>query len=236
MSADIDGSGLVLVGPPGTKKTELFFELLADPRFKLQANDVVFIRIDGGRAMADCIERKLYMPTTAVGLDRRLAPLFDRSKCENVVVHKDDCSDMDCQRADDCRLDKGSPYCYKAAKEAHAMLDPNWLGGPAAAVKRTNLKWLVLLRNDATSPAVVELTKDEALRTIEAGEAAGAKKILTGGKAQPYYNPHLLGAEPEKLEAQRAFFSRLLDATRCVLFNRGVAGTEKLKELVSSGR
>jgi aspartate/methionine/tyrosine aminotransferase len=236
MSADIDGGGLILVGPPGTKKTELFFELLADPRFKLQANDIVFVRIAGGRAAADCVERKLYMPTTAVELDRRLAPLFDRSKCENVVVHKDDCADMDCQRADDCRLDRGSLYCYKAAKEAHALLDPNWLGGPAAAVKRTNLRWLVLLRNDATSPALVELAKDEALRTLEAGEAAGAKKALTGGQAQPYYNPHLLGAGPEKLEAQRAFFDRLLDSVKCVLFNSGVAGADKLKELVSTGR
>ena len=236
MSTDIDGSGLILVGPPGTKKTELFFELLADPRFKLQANDVVFVRIAGGRAVADCVERKLYMPTAAVELDRRLAPLFDRSKCENVIVHKDDCQDMDCQRADDCRLDKGSLYCYKAAKEAHAMLDPRWLGGPAASVRRTNLRWLVLLRNDATSPAVVEIGKDEALRTLEAGEAAGAKKALTAGKTQPYYNPHLLGAGPEKLEVQRAFFGRLLDSARCVLFNSGVAGADKLKELVSSGR
>ncbi|OGD16701.1 MAG: aminotransferase class I and II [Candidatus Aminicenantes bacterium RBG_16_63_14] len=236
MSTDIDGSGLILVGPPGTKKTELFFELLADPRFKLQANDVVFVRIAGGRAVADCVERKLYMPTAAVELDHRLAPLFDRSKCENVIVHKDDCQDMDCQRADDCRLDKGSLYCYKAAKEAHALLDPGWLGGPAASVRRTNLRWLVLLRNDATSPAVVEIGKDEALRTLEAGEAAGAKKALTAGKTQPYYNPHLLGAGPEKLEVQRAFFGRLLDSARCVLFNSGVAGADKLKELVSSGR
>jgi aspartate/methionine/tyrosine aminotransferase len=236
MSVDIDGNGLVLVGPPGTKKTELYFELLADPRFKLHANDVVFVEIAGGRAVADRVERKLYVPTTAVELDRRLAPLFDRSKCENVVVHKDECSDLDCQRADDCRLDKGSPYCYKAAKEAHALLDPGWLGAPAAAAKRTNLKWLVLLRNDATSPAVVELGKDEALRTLEAGEAAGAKKALTGGKAQPYYNPHLLGAGPEKLEAQRAFFGRLLDSAKCALFNSGVAGADKLKEIASPGR
>jgi hypothetical protein len=186
--------------------------------------------------VADCVERKLYMPTTAVELDRRLAPLFDRSKCENVVIHKDDCPDMDCQRADDCRLDRGSPYCYKAAKEGRALLDPNWLGGPAAWVKRTNLKWLVLLRSDAASPAIVKMGKDEALRTLEAGEAAGAKKALTGGKAQPYYNPHLLGSSPEKLEAERAFFSRFLDSVECVLFNSGVAGSDKLKEFVSTGR
>jgi aspartate/methionine/tyrosine aminotransferase len=236
MSADVDGHGLILVGPPGTKKTELFFELLADPRFKLQANDIVFVEIAGGRAAADCVERKLYMPTSTVELDARLAPLFDRSKCENVVVHKDDCWDLDCQRADDCRLDRGSPYCYKAAKEAHALLDPAWLGGPAAAVRRTNLKWLVLLRNDATSPAVVELGKDEARRTLEAGEAAGARQALSAGKAQPYFNPHLLGATAEKLEAQKIFFGRLLDTARCLLFNSGMAGAEKLKELVSKVR
>ncbi len=236
MSADLDGNGLVLVGPPGTKKTELFFELLADARFKLHSNDVVFVEIAGGRAAADNVERKLYMPTTAVELDRRLAPLFDRSKCENVVLQKDGCQDAECQRADDCRLDKGSPYCYKAAKEAHALLDPGWLGGSSAAVRRTNLRWLVLLRNDATSPAVVELTKDEALRALEAGEAAGAQRSLTAGKAQPFYNPHLLGVTPEKLEAQKIFFGRLLDSVKCLLFNSGVAGADRLKEIASSGR
>ncbi len=236
MSADLDGHGIILVGPPGTGKTELFFELLADPRFKLHANDIVFVEVAGGRASADNVERKLYMPTATVELDRRLAPLFDRCKCENVVVRKEDCSDLECQRADDCRLDRGSPYCYKAAKEAHALLDPGWLGGPAASVRRTDLRWLVLLRNDATSPALVELPKDEALRALEAGEAAGAKKALTGGKPQPFYNPHLLGAGPERIEAQKAFFDRLLGTVRCVLFNSGAAGADRLKELVSSGR
>ncbi len=235
MSVDLDGRGLILVGPPGTKKTELFFELLADRRFKLQANDLVFVEIAAGRARADCVERKLTVPTTAVELDPRLAGLFDRSKCENVIIRREDCQDLDCQRADDCRLDRGSPYCYKAAKEAHAMLDPAWLG-PAAAVRRTDLRWLVLLRNDATSPAVVELAKDEALRTLEAGEAAGARKSLAGGKAQPFYNPHLLGMSPEKIEAQKAFFSRLLDSARCVLFNSGTAGADRLKDIALSGR
>ncbi|HSA95842.1 MAG TPA: pyridoxal phosphate-dependent aminotransferase, partial [Acidobacteriota bacterium] len=236
MSADIDGSGLILVGPPGTKKTELFFELLADRRFKIHSNEIAFVEVAAGRAEADAVERKLYVPTTAVELDPRLAGLFDRGKCENVVIHKEDCQDLECQRADDCRLDRGSPYCYKAAKEAHALLDPAWLGGPAAAVKRTNLRTLVLLRNDASSPAVVDLAKDEALRTLEAGEAAGAKKALSAGPAQPFYNPHLFGATPEKIEAQRAFFRRLLETVRCVLFNSGVAGAAGLKDLVPPGR
>jgi aspartate/methionine/tyrosine aminotransferase len=242
MSADIGGDGLILVGPPGTKKTELFFELLADSRFRLHANDLVFVRLSGGRAAADSVERKLYLPTNTVELDSRLAPLFDRSRCENVVVHKEDCEDAECQRGDDCRLDRGSPYCFRASKEAHGMLDPNWVGGPASFVRRTNLKWIFLLRNDATSPAVVEVAKDETLRILEAGEAAGAKKALTAVKSQPFFNPHWLagnrpdGAGPgiaaERLELQKAFFGRLLDVTKCYLFNSGAAGADKIKGIV----
>ncbi len=236
MSADLDGDGLILVGPPGTKKTELFFGLLADRRFRLHANELVFVRLSGGRAAADCAERKLYMPANTVELDGRLAALFDSSKCENVVTRKEDCTDAACLRGDDCRLDRGSPYCYKASKEAHAMLDPAWLGGPAAAVRRTSLKWLILLRNDDVSPAVVELGKEEALRILEAGEAPGARKALTAGEAQPYFNPHLSGATPERLGLEKLFFGRLLDTVKCVLFNSGVAGADRIRELVSGGR
>jgi aspartate/methionine/tyrosine aminotransferase len=268
MSADVGGNGLVLIGPPGTNKTELFFELLKDPRFRMQANDVVFVRYAGGAAAAECVERKLYMPTNTVeAFDtfrngdvsestarRRLAPLFDRSKCENVVTRKEDCRNEECLRKDDCRLDRGSPYCYKASKEAHAMLDPAWIGGKAAVARRTNLRWVFILRNDTISPAAVKLEKDEALRMLEAGESAGAKKSLSG-KSQPFYNPHLLVATQgrldamlerpgpggleadrlgaERLEQERSFFARLLDHTTCYLFNSGVAGADKLKELIS---
>jgi aspartate/methionine/tyrosine aminotransferase len=254
MLADVDGSGLALVGPPGTKKTELFFELLGDTRFKMQANDIAFVRIGAGMAAAEAVERKFYLPVSTVELDPRLAPLFDRSKCENVVTHKEECKDMECQRGDDCRLDRGSPYCYKASKEAQAMLDPAWIAGPAAYKRRSNLRWIFLLRNDAASPAVVELGKAEALRILEAGEAAGAKQAVTAGKAQPFFNPHWLGGHgaagalgagtsagsglalspstPDRLTAPKVFFSRLLDVAKCYLFNSGVAGAEKIKDIV----
>jgi aspartate/methionine/tyrosine aminotransferase len=253
MSADVGGNGLVLIGPPGTNKTELFFELLKDPRFRIQSNDIVFVRYAGGTAAAECVERKLYMPTNTVEASARLAPLFDRSKCENVVTRKEDCRDEECLRRDDCRLDRGSPYCYKASKEAYAMLDPAWIGGKSAVARRTNLKWVIILRNDAISPAAVKLGKDEALRILESGESAGAKKSLSG-KSQPFYNPHLLNATPgrldamlerqgsggleadrlgtERLEQEKSFFARLLDHTTCYLFNSGVAGADKIKELL----
>jgi aspartate/methionine/tyrosine aminotransferase len=232
MSADAGGKGLILVGPPGTKKTELFFELLGDKRFRLQGNDLVLVRLGGGRPLADCVERKLYLPTNTVESFPRLAPLFDSSKCENIITHKEDCKDAECLRLDDCRLDRGSPFCYRASKDAHAMLDPSWIGGKAAVAKRTELAWVFILRNDSISPASVRLTKDEALRVLESGEAAGARKSLSPAKPQPYYNPHLLFTSADRLELQKAFFGRLLESTSCLLFNSGVAGAAEIKKIV----
>jgi aspartate/methionine/tyrosine aminotransferase len=230
MAADLGGNGLALVGPKGTNKTELFFGLLKDGRFKIQANDVVFVRAGGGSATADGVERKLFMPTNTVEAFGPLAPLFDRSKCENVVVRKEDCRDEECLRGEDCRLDRGSFYCYKASPEGHALLDPNWIGGKQAVARRTSLHWIFLLRNDATSPAVVKLDKAEALRILETGEIAGAKKSAGGDKAAPFFNPHLLVATPDRIELEKAFYGRLLDVAACYLFNSGAAGVDQIKE------
>jgi hypothetical protein len=232
MSADAGGKGLILVGPPGTRKTELFFELLEDKRLRLHANDIVFVRQSAGKALADCVERKLYMATNTAELFPGLAPLFDGSRCENVVTHKDDCKNAECLRQDDCRLDRGSLFCYKASPEAHAMLDPCWIGGKTANTKRTELGWLFILRNDPVSPAAVKLPKDEALRILETGESAGAKKALSPAKPQPYYNPHLLFTTEERLELQKAYFGRLLDSVSCYLFNSGAAGAAEIKKII----
>ncbi len=232
MSADVGGKGLILVGPPGTRKTELFFQLLEDKRFCLHSNDIVFVRNAGGQALADCVERKLYIPTNTVESFPRLAPLFDSSRCENVITHKEDCKDAECLRLDDCRLDRGSPFCYRASKEAHAMLDPYWIGGKPAYTKRTALHWVFILRNDTLSPAAVKLEKGEALRILEAGESAGMKRSLSPSKPQPYYNPHLLFRTEGHLELQRNFYGRLLDITSGYLFNSGVAGAAELKKII----
>ena len=96
MSVDYEGKGLVLIGPPGTKKTELFFELVRDKRFRLHSSEIVFIRYSGGSALADCVERKLYLPSNSVECFPRLASLFDSSKAENVVIRREDCQDTEC--------------------------------------------------------------------------------------------------------------------------------------------
>jgi len=233
MSADIDGNGLILVGPKGTKKTELFFALLSDKRFRLHSNDIVFVRFSGGIAMADSSERKLFLPTNTVESYPRLASLFDNSKCENVITRKDDCQDAECLRLDDCRLDRGSPYCYKASKDAHALLDPYWIEGTAMHVKRTALRWMFILRSDNVSPPVVEIEVEDALRMLESGESLGIRQDLSPSKSEPYYNPHLLATSPEQMELQRSFFERFLENISCYLFNSGVASAEEIKRIVT---
>ena len=233
MSADIEGSGLILIGPKGTKKTELFFGLLQDKRFRLHSNDIIFVRFGGGTALADSVERKLLLPTNTVELYPRLAPLFDSSKCENIITHKEDCQDPECLRIDDCRLDRGSPYCYKASKDSHALLDPYWIDGPAKHVKRTSLRWVFILRYDTVSPPVVEVEVEDALRILESGESLGLKRSLSPSKSQPFFNPHLLLTTPERMELQRSFFERLLEIASCYLFNSGRASADDLKKIVT---
>ncbi|MFC2170280.1 pyridoxal phosphate-dependent aminotransferase, partial [Acidobacteriota bacterium] len=232
MAADIDGNGLILIGPKGTKKTELFYSLLQDPRFRLHSNDIIFVRASGGSAPADSVERKLLIPTNSVESFPRFVSLFDISKCENVITHKEDCQDDECLRDDDCRLDRGSPFCYKASKNALALLDPYWIDGPSKHTKRTALRWIFILRSDATSPPLVKADKEDALRIIESGESIGLKTSLSPAKSQPYYNPHLLLTTSERKDLQRRFFHRLLMNTDCYLFNSGVSSSDEIKKIV----
>ncbi len=233
MSVDIDGRGLVLIGPKGTRKTELFFGLLQDKKFRLHSNDIIFVRLTGGPALADSVERKLFMPTNTVESYPRLAPLFDSSKCENVITLKEECQDAECLRIDDCRLDRGSPYCYKASKDAHALLDPYWIEGPAKHVKRTSLRWVFILRYDTVSPPAVEVQVEDALRILESGQSLGLTRGLSPSKSQPFFNPHLLLTTPEKTELHRNFFERLLESASCYLFNSGKATVDDLKRIVT---
>ncbi|MFB0565011.1 MAG: aminotransferase class I/II-fold pyridoxal phosphate-dependent enzyme [Candidatus Aminicenantaceae bacterium] len=232
MSADIEGNGLILIGPPGTKKTELFFSLLQEQNVRLHSNDVVFVRFSGGVPLADCAERKLYTPTNTVESYSRFAKLFDNSKCENVVARKEECQDAECLRLDDCRLDRGSPYCYKASKNAYALLDPYWIEGPSKHTKRTSLHWIFILRYDSVSPGVVEVETEDALRILESGQSLGVSKTFSPAKSQPFFNPHFLLSTPERMELQKKFFERLLESTSCYLFNSGVASPEELKKIV----
>lgn len=232
MSIDVNGKGLVLVGPKGTKKSDLFYALLQDTDVRLHSNDILFVRFSGGQALADSIERKLLMPTNTAEFYPSLASFFDKSKCENVVTRKENCQNAECLRMDDCRLDRGSPFCYKASKNAVCLLDPYWIEGPSKHTKRTQMQWIFILRYDNTSPPSVEMEDEDALRILESGQSPGLKTTLSPPGSQPFFNPHLLLTTPERLEYQKNFFRQLLQQTKCYLFNSGAATVDHIKRII----
>ena len=233
MSADWKGgNGLILIGPKGTGKTELFFSLLQEEGMRLHSNDLAFVRFSGSLAAADCSERKLYLPTNTVQAYPRVAELFDNSKCENVITLKDDCSNEKCLQEDNCRLDRGSLFCYTATGRSYSMLDPYWIDGPAKHVKRTALRWMFILRRDKVSPPFVATEAEDALRILEYGESLGSRTDIRSSRTYPFFNPHLLMNTPERMDAQRSFFRRLLENTRCYLFNSEAADASDILRII----
>ncbi len=230
-SVDIGGKGMLLVGPPGTGKMEQFAELLKQPDVKLHSNDFVMVRYIGNAALADTVERKFSFNTNFVEQFPQMVPLFDMSKCENVVTSKEECSNEKCKREDNCRLDRGAPYCFSASKVSIAMFDPYWLGGPEKHVKRTHVKWLLLFRKDPISPAIVKLNPDEALKVLEEGRSQSS----SGGiQSVPFFNPHLLIRSMDRIELQRRYFQQLLKTASCYIINSAMESAEKIKERIAA--
>jgi len=231
MSADFNGLGFILMGPKGTRKTDLFFELLQDELVALHSNDFVFTRYGGGYAAADNPERKLYLPTNSYDHLPQLRDLFDNSKCENVVTRKEDCTNSACPIIDDCILDRGLPYCYSASSRSAAMLDPYWIGGMRKHVKRIDLRAVFLLKNDPLAKAVQELDAEDAIQTLEAGFSSGALQQRSTAN-QPFFNPHLLLKSNERIELQKRFFAKLFKAAMVYQLNVANASQRELGERV----
>jgi aspartate/methionine/tyrosine aminotransferase len=232
MSVDVDGYGVVLVGPPGTKKTEIFYGLLKEPNVCLHSSDYMFVRYGGGYASADSPERKFYIPTNSCEAFPLLAKLFDRSKCENVVIKKEDCKDLECQQKDDCRLDRGVPYCYKASSNSYVMLDPYWLGGMRKHVKRIDIRYLFILRNDPITAPFTQLGIEEALHILEMGQSSSPEANKYAFKNQPFFNPHLIENSSERIEIQKKFFNRLFKTAVCYQINVGTITVDEIKKRI----
>jgi aspartate/methionine/tyrosine aminotransferase len=221
LTMDINGEGVLFIGPSGTKKTDLFWRLYQeDESVALHSYDYLFVRYGGGYAAADNPERKMYVPTNAVRAYDGLAKLFDKSKCENVTTKVDDCRNEQHRMQESCPLNSGAPYSYDCAKKSHAMLDPYWLGGMARHVKRIDIRHVFILRNDPVSAPVQRLDADDALHTVEVGYAAGTS---AGGAQHPFYNPHLLVKTDERIELQKRFFTRLFQSADVYQLNAGAA-------------
>ena len=74
---------------------------------------------------------------------------------------------------------------------------------------------------------------EDALRILETGESLGSRRTLTPSRGEPFYNPHLLVTNDERMELQKSFFRRVLESTSCYLFNSGVASPEDIKKIVT---
>jgi len=221
MTMDINGEGIMFIGPEGTKKTDLFWRLFQeDEAAAMHSYDYLFVRYGGGYAAADNPERKIYMPTKAVSAHDALAKLFDKSKCENVITKVEDCRNDEHRLHESCPLNSGAPYSYDCAKKSHAMLDPYWLGGMARHVKRIDIRHVFILRNDPVSSSMQKLDLDDALNIVEMGYPAGTS---AGGKQHAFYNPHLLVKSDERMELQKRFFTKLFQSADVYQLNAGTA-------------
>lgn len=221
-SLDWEGLGIMFMGPKGTKKTEIYYSLIKDPKTMLHSIDFSFLRYGAGIAAADQPERKIYIPTNhAENFPEVLPKLFDYSHCENVVMKKEYCENSKCLLEDNCRLDRGSPYCFKGTSDSHCLLDPYWIGGMKKHCKRIDVRYVFILTKDPLAPPVREMEGEEAIKAIE------ISTDYEGNKPLSFMNPYIFPEDNERIQMERKFFRKLFRAARVYSLNSGKLSLEE---------
>lgn len=209
---EINGKGVVIMGPPGSGTTTHFTGLLRHPESKIHSHKGFYVRWSGGVPIADSVERKLLMKTNITKHLPELTALFDRSNLENVNTPGDY---SDCPKGDKCPLNRGEQRCYEHSSHSRVLLDPYWIGGTAKHVKRTVLHKIILLHHDSFSPISQKLSTEKALKIIE----DGAYNAQRGGwRSLPFYNKYLLDS-PSKRDHLRRQWTKLLNSVEFSLVN-----------------
>jgi len=232
---DFGGIGVVLIGGPGTGRKGLFAALARHDGVRIHSNDYFFVRYVGGEAFADISERKFYVKTKVVEANPDWVSLMDRSKCENVVTKKEDCTYTSCERLERCRLDRGSTHCFSASGNSRAMLDPYWVGGPGEYAKRTPVKYVFLLRTDPLASALMKTEGPEAIRVLEDARveaSSGPGPLLSTYRDQPFFNPHLLVKTADRIELQKRYFAKLFESARCYMVNTAIASRSEIEKQI----
>jgi len=226
---DVDGAGALVWGGPGSGRTSVIAALLRGDGVKLVSADNVLVRFTGGGAVADLIERKLYMKSKWVAKLPELEKMLDRAKLENMVTQRDACH-VD-HPDDTCPLDRGASVCLDASKRGRLVLDPYWLGAARRHARRTQPRLAVLLAADPVLPLLSELQPREAARTLATGQLPGGT-----GKSVPFLNPHLAGLDAARTDLLRSLHERLFAGMRVVVLNTAVGGVaataKRLRELL----
>ncbi|MBN2382437.1 pyridoxal phosphate-dependent aminotransferase [bacterium] len=220
---DYKGKGLLFIASGKTDSSNLMYGLLSQDGVRIHSDDVVFIRYRERTAVADISERKYYPRTRIAKHFPDLNALFERSKCENVVTSAKDCTNTKCH-LEECMLDRGEPYCFFAYDKSRCMLDPAWLKGPDGYAKRTSVKAILVLDNDAFGTGIQQLDQNEALLLLE-----GARDSMTMPDEKavanqfPFKNPYLLNTSGSRLEMQKMFYQQLLSIATCYRLNTTTA-------------
>lgn len=228
MSAVYEGKGFVIMGPKGSRKTEIFYGLLTDDSLAWHSSDLLLIDHQNIKIVAENPERKIYIPTITASIMKELNELFDRSKCENIVVKPEECEMKNCGMSHECRMDIGYPYCYEGSPESYAMLDPYWIGGMHRHVKSMKLNCVFIMKNEPDASLIEKLSKERAVDMLEKGIISRDQSITGNQKHIPFYNSHLIVDSEVKIQTQERFFYDLFEKVDCYAVNLGTASIDEI--------
>jgi len=236
---DVGGKGVIIVAPTGTGKTTQAFKLMERPEGRIVGDDWVNIDHTEGERLGCLIgkqpEKSLYMRTETQLNKPWLRKIFDKSKCENVVISKKNCEftqgPTGCKLTNQrCVFDDGYQWCYYAFGNSRALVPREHLFGKEKVADEAKIRLLVLLRRDEKSPAEVKLNSDEAIQVLRKGEymirpGAGPKESWGKISNEPWFNPYLLHLDHAR---QEQFFRRMISSfkVKCILLNTGIESVE----------
>jgi hypothetical protein len=227
---DVDGQGVLIIGPTGTGRGTVACGLLERDGVRVHSDDWAFVRYREEQAIADISERKFYMRTELAETYPELSVIFARSNCENVTEKREDCTNRQCPVRDNCPLQKDGQYCLWGFHNARAIVDPNWIGGPDKYMRRTRINHVFILKRDPVSPAFEDLETEPAVKLLETGRYQINTPGVTGYGSfhnQPFFNPYLLAESRERTELQKNYFRRLFAVARPYAINTGAEPVEK---------
>jgi hypothetical protein len=218
---DRAGAGLLVWGAEGSGRTGVLAASLREEGVRLVSSDAALVRFAAAGPVADLPERKLYLKAKWAKHLPELEKFYDRSKLENLVTSRDQCSVGYCKHQDACPLERGAAACSQASTHGRILLDPYWLGGADRHARRTHPKTCVFLVKDPVLPSMKELDPAEAARILASGQLPGATS-----RSAPFLNPHAAAVDQGRAEAVQSQYERLFKKARAVLLNTAIGTTE----------